>query len=122
MDARFRKLIRNSKRLKPALLKIGGVLEDASETAFDRQGPGWKALSPKYKKWKMKKFGSKKILERKGALSLSVFSWVRGNVVIIASGSEYAGPHQKTRPFLIISQAEVFKSKFILKKHLLMGV
>ena len=132
LDKKFRRLVNNSTRLKPALIQIGGVLEDASETAFDRQGPGWKRLSPKYKKQKAKKFGAgKKILEgESGLLKGSVNSGIRGKVIAIGSGLEYARTHQQgdksrkipARPFLIISEAEIFKAKNILHRHLVKGI
>jgi phage gpG-like protein len=132
-DKQFKKLFRELNgavtNLRPALIKIGGMLEDAAENAFERQGPGWKSLKPATKKRKIKEFGgAKKILEGEGALSGSVSSRVIGvDTAAVGSASDYARPHNEGSPkqgipkrkFLIVGPAEINKSLFILSKHLL---
>jgi len=132
-DKEFRKLWDElngqARNLRPALIKIGGVLEKASSDAFGRQGPGWQPLSQPYKSRKAKKFGAgKKILERDGNLSSSVSSQIIGpNIVAVGSNLEYSRVHQlgspkqniPARPYLIVGPAQVKISLFILSKHLL---
>jgi phage virion morphogenesis protein len=163
VQALFKQLGFNAEKLKPALVKIGGMLEDASEKAFNRQGPGWPALK-KSTKEKLSRTGKGgKTLQRSGQLASSVSSQIRGNTVFIGSNLEYARVHQKggtinhpggtkykfigpgkiaylkkgakkfngiTKPhkikipkreYLILSEAELRKSNFILSKHMVRG-
>lgn len=125
----FDQLGNRAKDLRPAMRKIGGMLERASENAFNRQGPGWKRLKEPYRTRKIKEFGAgKKILERDGNLASSVSSQIFGNnKVAIGSNLEYARVHQQGSPkqkipkreYLIVGEAEMRKSIFILSKHLL---
>lgn len=159
----FKQLGFNIKNLKPALIKIGGMLEDASENAFERQGPGWPALKKSTKERLARTGKSGKTLDRTGRLSGSVSSQIRGNTVFIGSNLKYARIHQKggtinhpggtkykfigpgkiaylkkgakkfngiTKPhkikipkreYLIVSEAELRKSNFILSKHMVRG-
>lgn len=126
----FNLLEKNAERLKPALIKIGAMLEDASEEAFDREGPGWKRLKPATKKARARKGKTGKILQVSGRLASSVSSQVRGNSVFIGSNLKYASVHQEgsskknipSRPYLVIGKPEIAKSIKILEKHLLKGV
>jgi len=125
----FEKFGFNAQNIRPALIKIGGVLERASENAFDRQGPGWKPLKPATKTQKQKAGFGNKILTRQGELANSVSSQIEGSTVFIGTTSEYGGVHQfgfparkiPKREFLIVSEAELRKSNFIISKHLLQG-
>ncbi len=125
----FKQLGFNVQNIKPALVKIGGMLEDASENAFDRQGPGWKPLKPATKRQRAKKGHTGKILERTGKLAGSVSAQIKGNAVFIGSNFKYARPHQlgsrkqniPKREYLIVSEAELRKSNFILSKHMVRG-
>ncbi len=125
----FKQLGFNVQNIKPALIKIGAMLEDASENAFDRQGPGWKSLKPATKKQRARKGQSGKILQRSGALANSVTAQIKGNAVFIGSNLEYARVHQlgnrrnnlPKREYLIVSEAELRKSNFILSKHMVRG-
>lgn len=146
----FKQLGGNVGDLRPALLKIGGVLEAASETAFEREGPGWKSLKPGTLKRRKKQKKTGKKLQIEGGLVGSVSSQIiGGRTVVIGSNLEYAAPHQfgakirhpgtskgfgkgikipphiipiPARPYLIVGEAEIRKSIFILSKHLLKGV
>lgn len=124
LEKMFRDLGSSAANLRPAMRKIGGVLERASSLAFERQGPGWKPLSPKYKAQKAKKFGaSKKILELEGNLSSSVSAQLEGDrAVFIGSNLAYAAKQQATREFLVVTQSEIRKSIFIISKHLLRSI
>jgi len=123
----FEKLSFNAQNMRPALRKIGGMLERTTENAFNRQGPGWKPLKAATKTQKQKAGFSGGILTRRGDLAGSVTSQIEGNTVFIGSNLEYAGVHQfgfpakkiPKRPFLIVSEAELRKSNFIISKHLL---
>lgn len=125
----FERLGFNANNLRPALRKIGGVLERASENAFARQGPGWKPLKPETKKQRQRLGKAGKILQRDGNLASSVSAQIEGSTVFIGSNLEYAGVHQfgfprrkiPKREFLIVSEAELRKSNFIISKHLLSG-
>jgi len=127
----FRVLDTNIRQMRPALRKIGGMLERASEVAFNRQGPGWKPLSAKYKAQKIKEFGAgKKILERDGTLAGSISSRIIGDdTVAVGSNLIYARPHQLGSPkqgipkreFLKVGPAETKKAIFIMSKHLVKG-
>jgi phage virion morphogenesis protein len=129
VQALFKQLGFNTQNIKPALFKIGAMLEDASENAFDRQGPGWKSLKPSTKKQRARKGHTGKILQRSGALANSVTSQIKGNAVFIGSNLEYARAHQlgnrrnnlPKREYLILSEAELRKSNFILSKHMVRG-
>ena len=126
----FEKFGFNAENFRPALRKIGGVLEKASETAFARQGPGWKPLKPATKAERLRLGKAGKILQRDGNLASSVSAQIEGNTVFIGSNLEYAGTHQfglpkkkiPKRPFLIVSEAELRKSNFIISKHLLRNI
>lgn len=126
----FEKFGFNAQNLRPALVKIGGVLERASSQAFERQGPGWKSLKPATKAQKQKLGFGNKILTRDGDLASSVSAQIEGTTVFIGSNLEYADTHQfgsprkkiPKRPFLIVSEAELRKSNFIISKHLLSGI
>lgn len=128
----FRTLNTNVRHMRPALVKIGGMLERSSEVAFNRQGPGWKPLSSKYKTQKIKEFGGgKKILERDGTLAGSVSSRIIGdNTVAVGSNLIYARPHQlgspkqgiPKRPYLIVGPAETRKAIFIMSRYLVKGI
>jgi phage virion morphogenesis protein len=126
VHALFKQLGFNVFSIKPALVKIGGVLERASENAFNRHGPGWKPLKPATKKQRAKKGHTGGILQRTGALANSVSSQIRGNSVFVGSNLEYARIHQMgsrkkkipKREYLIISESEIRKASFILDRHI----
>lgn len=126
----FKALQDNSRDLRPALIRIGGMLEDASETAFELEGPGWKKLKPATLKARKRKGKTGKKLQVSGALASSVSSQIRGNSVFIGSNLSYAPVHQNgstkknipKRTYLIIGKKQVAKSIVILEKHLLRGV
>lgn len=132
LQAMFKQLNANSWNLRPPLIKIGGMLEDASEQAFQRQGPGWKTLTPKYKKRKIKEFGSgKKLLDASGILGDTVSAQIiNNNTVVIGSNEDHAAVHQwgypkrniPARPYIIVGEAEQRKAIFIMSKHLVRGV
>jgi len=132
-DKEFKKLFKDlngqAQNLRRPLIKIGGMLERASQNAFERQGPGWKPLKQPYKSRKAKEFGAgKKILEREGDLSSDVSAQLIGrDTVAVGSNREYARAHQlgspkqgiPKRPYLIVGPAQIKLSLFILSKHLL---
>ena len=125
----FNLLQKNSQSLRPALIQIGGMLEDTSEDAFESEGPRWKRLKKATLKARARKGKTGKILQVSGALATSVSSQIRGTSVFIGSNKKYARVHQKgstkknipARPYLIIGKKEINKSILILKKHLLRG-
>ena len=89
---------RRSANLKPALLDIGAMLEDTTESIFEKQGPGWKNLK-KSTIAQRKKAGTKgkwpgKKLQAGGSLVNSISSQVKGNLVTIGSSVDHAGIHQ----------------------------
>ena len=87
----FKVLQDNAQSLRPALIRIGGMLEDASETAFDLQGPGWKKLKPSTLRKRKKQGKTGSILKVSGILKNSVSSQIKGTSVFIGAG----GPAKK---------------------------
>lgn len=126
----FGKLEFNTKDLRPALRKIGGVMERASEVAFDRQGPGWKRLKQKTKDAKQKAGLSPKILTGRGDLVAHNTTEITANSVFHGNNLIYARPHNLGSPkqgipqreFLILDDAVIRKSQIIIRRHLLRDV
>ena len=92
----FKQLKKNADFLRPALVKIGGVLETASDQAFQRQGaPGkkWEKLKPETVK---QRGAAGPILNRTGGRGLigSVTTQINVNSVSIGSNLPYARAHQ----------------------------
>jgi len=127
----FNRLGGNSRDLRPALVQIGGVLERASETAFEREGPGWKSLKPATLKARARKGKTGKKLQVDGFLAGSVSAQILGpRSVAIGSNLVYAAPHQfgspkqgiPAREYLKVGEAEMRLSILIMSRHLLRGV
>jgi len=54
--------------VRDAATVADSVYKVQERTIFSSEGPGWKALSPRYRKWKSKKFPGRKILTLTGRM------------------------------------------------------
>lgn len=127
----FKELEGQARNLRPALIKIGGMLEAASDKAFDRQGPGWKPLKPSTKKQRIRLKQVGKIMDRTGTFKGFVSAQILGpNIVAIGSNHDgaraqllgYPKRNLPARNYMPVGEAEIRKSMFILSKHLLQPV
>jgi len=120
----------NLKNLTPVLSKIASDLQDASEDAFEKQGPRWRKLKPKtIAARKRRKKWPGKILNISGASGLkgSINTKIEKTSVYIGSNKEYAAVHQygspkkniPSRPFLVIGKKEIKMAELHLVTHLM---
>lgn len=93
------RLAMQSSNLQPLLTKIGSGLRTSHALRWDKQespkGKKWKALSPKYQRWKSKYHPqvANKILVLFGRLKNLKMN-IDNDSVIISSDTEYAKAHQ----------------------------
>lgn len=94
----FRKAIRNSSNIGPALEAIKEDLKASIDENFIRQGrpKRWKPLKRStIKKRRLKQQTGTKILQASGGLATSITGNVRGNKIILGSPKEYARIHNE---------------------------
>lgn len=96
VDKLVNRLISNAENLTPVMNMIGEDLRDSSETAFEREGPGWKDLKPGTKRQRRKKgkWPGKK-LQVSGRLAASVEHQNVGLSILLGSNLPYAAAHQE---------------------------
>lgn len=87
--------------LEPAMKEIGEAYSETIDRRFEREGPGWKALSPKYKQWKQRQPRAiDKILQFSGLLRASISYQASSDEVRIGSDKIYANRQERARSFL----------------------
>lgn len=87
--------------LQPAFAQIGEYYVERVDRRFEQEGPGWKALSPKYKRWKSRQPRAiDKILQFSGLLRGSISYQESSTDVRIGSDKIYASRQEKERSFL----------------------
>lgn len=68
-------------------------------TAEGRMVGGWRALSPKYAAWKLRKYGPKPILQATGAMKRSLQLGGPGNVMRVTRAKAIFGTTDRKAPF-----------------------
>lgn len=108
--------------------KIGGVLKQEAEWAFDNEsspeGVKWQALSPAYKKRRDKQGYTGKILQKRGDLVRSLSMDYADNIAMVGVSEIYGQYHQfgtrfmPERPFLGLGESGIEEIREILKREL----
>lgn len=81
--------------LRPAMKNVAQALESETELRFEREGPGWPALSERTILGRMKSgYGRGKMLQRSGQLAASVQTEYGRDYAQIGSNKAYAAIHQ----------------------------
>lgn len=102
MESMFNHLERIPEDFRPVFEGMAEDFWEEEERIFDSEGPGWRALSPKYAEWKFKHFPGKRIMERTGALKASLTEgFAEGSVfevfphqMVLGTSNPYAIYHQ----------------------------
>ena len=90
-----------TQNLEPAMKDIGEYYVARIDQRFEDEGPNWKALSPKYAKWKAAQPRAiQKILQFSGMLRASINYQASPTEVAIGSDKIYASRQEQDRPFL----------------------
>lgn len=87
--------------LEPAMREIGEYYVGKVDERFEKEGPEWKPLSPKYQRWKSRQPRAiDKILQFSGLLRASINYQESATEVRIGSDKIYAARQEKERSFL----------------------
>lgn len=131
-----RLLINLSKKvgnLSPIMREIAGIMHDAVEENFEKQGrPRWKPLRPSTIEARKKKgYWPGKILQQRGRLAASISRKYDNNSARVGTNLEYAAIHQfgglagrghkakiPARPFLKLTRQDMSDIKEVLRKYL----
>ncbi len=99
--------------------EIGEFYVERVDRRFEQEGPGWKALSPKYKQRKQRQPRAiDKILQFSGLLRASINYQESATDVRIGSDKIYASRQEKTRPFLQPDETDVQEFGQIILEYL----
>jgi phage virion morphogenesis protein len=137
-DREISKILKNLQdkigNLRPIMKDIAGIMHDAVEENFEKQGrPNWKPLSPKTIKRRQEKgYWPGKILQMRGELAVSISKKFDNKSAIVGTNKAYAAIHQfggkagrkhkvtiPPRPFLQLDNNDLNTIKDTIKRYLL---
>lgn len=119
--------------LRPVMSEIAGIMHDAVEENFEKQGrPRWKPLKPSTIEARKKKgYWPGKILQQSGMLKSSITPRFDAISARVSTNMEYAAIHQfgglagrghkvsiPARPFLKITKDDLSEIKETLRRYL----
>lgn len=131
------RLAKRAGDLSPVMRRIAGILHDAVEENFERQGrPGWVPLKPRTIRQRAK-FGywPGKILQRRGELAASISRRFDARSAAVGTNRIYAAIHQfggqagrgrkvtiPARPFLAVTDQDLGEIAAAIQNYLTKGV
>ncbi|NPU85547.1 MAG: phage virion morphogenesis protein [Syntrophaceae bacterium] len=131
------RLAKRTKDLSPVMRRIAGILHDAVEENFERQGrPAWVPLKPRTIRQRSR-FGywPGKILQRRGELAVSISRKFDARSAAVGTNRIYAAIHQfggkagrghkvaiPARPFLAVTDQDLGEIRTAIQNYLTKGV